>query len=163
MPSIDNFKSAFQNLARPNLFKVRGFGLGRNLEFLAKASSIPASTLGSIEVPYMGRKIKIAGDREYAEWTMTIYNDQDFDLRNQLEDWQAIINEPVSNVGVNEVEAYKREGEVIQFGRNEDVIARYTIIGAFPTEIGEIELDWEQNDTVEEFSVTFMYDYFTRS
>lgn len=161
MASINEIKSSFENLARPNRFYVTGFGLDRELEFFAQASSLPASTLGSIEVPYQGRNIKIAGDRTFDEWTITVRYDNG-DIRRSFEDWMASINETVSNVGLNAVEGYKREGQVVQQDRAGEDIYEYNIVGAFPTSIGEVELSWDDNDSIATFDVTLQLDFFLR-
>lgn len=162
MPSVTDFKGAFEALAKPTLFKVQGFGTGRQMEFLCKAAQLPASTLGVIEVPYLGRKIKIPGDRVYAEWTVTIVNDETFDLRKYFEDWVQKINHEVTNIGTPAVEAIKEDGSVYQLNNQHNTIVEYKIVGAFPTEVSPVDLSMESNDTVSEFTVNFAFDYFER-
>lgn len=161
--NVDNFKGSFQSLARPTLFRVSGFGMPENLDFMCKAAQLPASTLGMIEVPYMGRKIKIAGDRTYEDWTITIFINKDWELKDAFENWVKEINDPVENVGSGAHADYKRDGKVDQLDMNGDVIASYNIVGAFPTNIAAIELAFDTNDTVEEMTITLAYDYFTRA
>jgi len=160
--NITNFKGSFAGLAKPTLFKVQGFGTNRQLEFMCKAAQLPPTTLGTIEVPYMGRKIKVPGDRIYPEWTLTVMNDDTFDLKKYFEDWVQRINHEVGNVGSPSVEAIKEDGSVFQLGVNDTVIAQYDIVGAFPTEVSAVELSFESNDTVSEFTLTLAYDYWSR-
>jgi len=160
--NITNFKGSFKNLARPTLFRVTGFGANEQLEFLCKAAQLPASTLGVIEVPYMGRKIKIAGDRTYAEWTITIQNDNTFALKTFFEDWTNTINDPEFNIGSPIVESYKADGYVEQLSLDDKVIAKYKLVGAFPTEVAAIDVSFESSDTVEEFTVTLQYDFWVK-
>lgn len=161
--NIETFKSAFESLAKPTHFKVYGFGAGRELEFLCKAASLPATTIGVIEVPYMGRKIKYPGDRTYAEWTITIMNDSSFTTRNYFEDWASRINNPVTNIGIGDPATIKEDGYIDQLDANGNVLATYQMIGAWPMEVGSIETGWESTDTVEEYTVNLAYDYFVRA
>lgn len=163
MPSITDFTGSFEALAKPTLFSVQGFGTNRQMPFLCKAAQIPATTIGSIEVPYLGRKIKLPGDRIYAEWVVTIMNDETFDLHNYFVDWVDQINDPVGNIGFPSVEASKKDGSVTQLNNQHNPIVEYEIKGAFPTEVSPIDLSMESNDTVSEFTVNFAFDYFTRA
>lgn len=181
--NIDSFKSNGLALggARPSLFRVRldfpGVVTSRALalsgaEFLVRTAQLPAATLGTVEVPYFGRKIKIAGDRTFNDWTVTIMNDEDFAIRNAMEEWSNAINTLVSNrlnpavagtIG-NNLGSYKVDLFVQQFakaGPGEDggVLREYKFTGAFPTEIGTINLDWDTTNQIETFDVTFAYDY----
>lgn len=161
--NINSFKGSFEALAKPTHFKVYGFGANRDLEFMCKAAQLPGTTMGIIEVPYMGRKIKMAGDRTYAEWTITIMNKTDFEIRNHFEDWLAKINDPVGNIGTGAPSQYKEDGYVDQLDGNGNVLASYQIVGAFPSEVSPVELSWETTDTIEEFTVTFAFDYFVKA
>jgi len=140
MPSIADFKGSFTALARPTLFQIRGLGAGRELEFLCKATSIPESTLGVIEVPFQGRKIKIPGDRSFAEWSLTVINDDRFILRNYFEDWMNSIGSASDTFGNNNsVESIKEDAQVSQLGLDGSIIATWNIIGAFPTAVAANE------------------------
>jgi len=161
--SIENFKSEIANFARPTLYRVTIPGLlDQKLEFLCKAAQLPASNLGVIEIPYLGRKIKFAGDRTFEEWTITVQEDESFIIRKQLEDWSNMINDHVLNVGPNQASAYKQSGFVEQLGHDKGIIAKYEIRGMFPTNIAAAELSFESNDQALEYSVTLAYDYWTR-
>lgn len=162
MASIAEIKGSFENLARPNRFHVTGFGLDRELEFFAQAASLPASNIGQVEVPYQGRTIKIPGDRTFDEWTITVRYDNG-DIRRAFEDWMTTINETISNIGMNAVEGYKREGQVIQQDRAGNDIYEYTFVGVWPSSIGEVSLSWDENDSISTFDVTLQYDFFQRT
>lgn len=161
--NINEFKGSFENLARPTLFKVRGFGADRNLEFMCKGAQLPGSQIGTIEVPYLGRKIKVPGDRIYQEWTMTVFNDKSFGIRTHFEDWFARMNAPIDNVGETSIEGLKADGEVEQLDADGSVITRYKIVGAFPTDVSLIDVSWDATDTVEEFTVTMQMDYWVKA
>jgi len=153
--------------ARPALFQVimnnpvNAAGDAK-LPFMAKAAQIPASTIGTIEVPYFGRKIKIAGDRTFAEWTVTIVNDEDFLIRNSMEEWMQSINSHLGNVrkfGAASPLLYKQNAQVVQYSKTGLPVRQYTFNGMWPTEVSTIDLAWESTDAIEEFTVTFNYDY----
>jgi hypothetical protein len=130
--------------------------------FLVRAAQIPASTLGLIEVPYFGRKIRLAGDRTFADWTVTVINDEDFLIRNAMEQWSNQIQSHQGNLrnfGTASPSAYKAQAQVTQFSKTGQPIRTYTFNGIFPTEVSPIEMDWNATDTIEEFTVTFQYDW----
>jgi len=155
--------------ARSSLFQVQfsnPANAADNLKvpFLVKAAQIPASTLGTIEVPYFGRKVKIAGDRTFAEWTVTVINDEDFLIRNAMEEWMNTINSHEGNLrgfGGSAPALYKEQASVTQYSKSGDALRTYNFNGIFPVNISEIELSWETTDAIEEFQVTFQYDYWT--
>lgn len=130
--------------------------------FLVKAAQIPASTLGIIEVPYYGRKVRLAGDRTFAEWTVTVINDEDFLIRNAMEQWSNQIQSHQGNLrtfGGASPSLYKSQAQVTQFSKTGIPIRTYNFNGIFPTEVSPIEVNWESTDTIEEFTVTFQYDW----
>ena len=153
--------------ARNSLFQVQianpANGAGDiKVPFMVKAAQIPASTLGMIEVPYFGRKIKIAGDRTFAEWTVTVINDEDFLIRNAMEQWMNTINSHAGNIrefGSASPLLYKSNAQITQFSKTGVPIREYTFNGMFPTEVSAIEMAWETTDAIEEFTVTFQYDF----
>jgi hypothetical protein len=153
--------------ARASLFQVQianpANGAGDiKVPFMVKAAAIPASTLGSIEVPYFGRKIKVAGDRTFAEWTVTIINDEDFLVRNAMEQWMNSINSHAGNIrefGSASPLLYKSNAQITQFSKTGVPIREYTFNGMFPTEVSTIEMAWETTDAIEEFTVNFQYDF----
>jgi len=157
--NINSIKSQFDKMARPTLFKVTGLGLDGKLEFMCKSTQIPASTIGIIEVPNKGRKIKIPGDRTYAPWTMQIFNDEDFTIHRQVMAWMDTINTPEGNLGSTSSEAVKRDGFVQQLNSDGKIVAEYQFVGCWVSELGEITLDQEAVDTLEEFTLTLQYDY----
>lgn len=155
--------------ARPSQFTVSigqtpGGDFGNNLKvpFVVQSTQIPASTIGIVEVPYFGRKIKLAGDRTYMEWTTTILNDEDFVVREELEKWSNQINRFQANVrgyGNANPQMYKADATVTQYGKAGNALRIYKFIGLWPSEIATIELDWNTTDTIETYSVTWQYDY----
>jgi len=160
--NITDFKSSFNNLARSTLYKVNldAQGIdGRKFQFRAKSTQIPGGTIGTIEVPYMGRKIKIPGDRTYEPWTVTILGDETFDIHTALYEWQKKINDPVLNTGTTNNETIKEDAIITTVNRDGSDGISYRIVGIWPSTVAPIELGWENNDTVVEFEVTFEVDF----
>lgn len=157
--------------ARPTLFEVQITnpinGIADfKIPFMIKAASLPASTIGQIEVPYFGRKIKIAGDRTFEDWEVTVVNDEDFAVRNAMEEWMNAVNSHVGNLRSTAnlaPESYKAQAQVRQFSKTGAMIREYTFNGLFPSNISAIETSWETNDTIEEFSLTLGYDWWETS
>lgn len=152
--------------ARQNLFQVRLSNPGNSVAdlkspFLIQAASLPASNLGTIQVPYFGRFIKLAGDRIFDPWAVTVMNDEDFLIRNALEEWSNKINRFQGNV--RELINYKSDAEVVQYAKDGTEIRTYKFVGLYPSVIGAIELGWDQNDAIEIFPVEFQYDYWVVS
>ena len=170
--NITNFRQAMQfDGQRPNLFEVTITNVsnafqGKDLNFFAKATSIPGATIGQVVVPYFGREVKFAGNRTFAEWTLTIINDETFAVRGQMENWMNAINSHETNVRTAGAgsSTYVTTATVSQFAKDgATVTSKYEFKNIFPTDISEITLDWGDNDTVEEFTCTFAYDFWTRS
>jgi len=160
--NIADFQSNFLgDGARPNLFEVQVTRLGQDFSFVCKAAQLPGSTIGVVEVPYFGRAIKYAGNRTFQEWTVTILNDENFETRNTLELIMADINSHEGNLATLLQDGYSFNADVIQYGKTGDELKRYTFNGMFPTDISPIDLDWGSNDTIEEYQVTFAYQYWT--
>jgi hypothetical protein len=170
-PSINSFIANFHGGgARPNLYEViltfpalvsNPFATLK-ASFTCKAATIPASNIGSIDVPYMGRVAKVAGDKTFDDWTVTVINDTDFSVRDTFERWLDRISGHESNVsatGWENPSNYYANAIVRQFGREHQVLKEYFIEGMFPTQVGEIQLGYDQNDQIEEFQVTFAINY----
>jgi len=165
--SIQNIKSQLVGGgARSSLFKVTwtfpdGVGAvsGEKLQFMCKSSLIPSSQVNKVEVDYMGRKIKLAGTRpEFEDWTVTIINDEDFAIRNDLEKWMNLMNGHIDNQQLVSPNDYKADGTVTQLSKDGSKLREYKFKGIFPTDIAQIDLSWDSED-IEEFEVTFSVDW----
>jgi len=162
--NISGFVNAFAGGGvRTNLFMVTGnipgYSNNRAISFLCKAAQIPASSLGQIEVPYRGRRIKLPGDRTFQDWTITVISDANMSLRSAFEYWSAIFNSHVSNVSANNFMQFMPTWSVTQLLRTGDALRTYNFIGCFPSEIGAIDLSYENNDQIAEFQVTINYSW----
>jgi len=158
--------------ARPHLFEVTGnVGAGANVgdsrlkTFLVKAAQLPASSLGIIEVPFRGRKVKIPGDRTFAEWTITVICDGDFDLRDSFEKWSNQLNEHEANISSDTAHqpvaagAVYQNWTIAQLDRQQNRIKEYEFVGCWPSEVSAMEVNYETTDTIHEFTVTLQYTY----
>jgi hypothetical protein len=182
--TIDVFKTKLAGGgARPNLFEVEaafpaGLGLqaDEDYRFLIKAASLPPSSLSVIDVPFRGRNLKIAGDRTFDPWIITIINDTDFKIRNAFERWMNFMNKLDDNAGIITPAAYQADWKVFQLGRGlrstssnanasgtatanglptgaMPTLKAYQFKGCFPTSVSAIDLSYDASDTIQEFTV----------
>jgi hypothetical protein len=164
---VDDFKSKLRGGgARPNLFKATinfpGYANGdaELTSFLCEAAQLPGSTMGIIPVPFRGRILKMAGDRTFAEWTVTIINDTDFAIRNSLERWMNGMNAHSANTGLASPIAYEADLKVDQLDREGESVKDYVFRGSFPVDLSPIDLSFGATDEIERFTCTFAYQYF---
>ena len=171
MANIADFKAQMiGGGARPNQFRVEltfpsfvtlGVIAGQRAQFLCRAASLPASTIETISIPYRGRPVNFAGERSFQPWTVSIYNDTTFNIRNALEQWQSGIQQYNTTNGRTNPTDYQVDLSVHQLDRNGATIKSYKFHDAFPTNIGAITLDYEQQNAIEQFDVEFVYNFFT--
>jgi hypothetical protein len=158
--SINEFKARVPEVARANRFEVQGNILGGDISFLAKATTLPGATLGIMEVPFQGRMIKLAGDRVYEDWDITIYQTNDVDIRKRIDEWMVTALGHETNIGALAHAQYKEDLTVRQLDRAGSAIMTYKLIGCFPTNLAPLELAWDSNDAPSEFATTLAYDYY---
>ena len=171
--TISNFKSQLRSGgARPNLFEVdvtcpTGWvdEAQQEFKFLCKATSMPTQTIGSVDVPFRGRILKVAGDRTFEPWTVTVINDEKFNIRAVFEKWGDLINGLHDGVGYVNPSSYMGSGTITQLSRTvgneqEKILQEYKCQDIWPSEIGSIDLSYESSDAIEEFTVTFQIQYF---
>jgi len=170
--SINTFRSnALNNAgARANLFDVTMTGApvaGLNASeftFACKAAQIPSSTVGVVEVPYFGRVVKVPGNKTFENWTVTIINDEDFNIRNAMEKWITAMGTHEGNVATISAGDGTLYGQatVNQYAKaGGTVLEAYNFVNIFPINVAAIDLAWSDNDTIEDFTVEFAYDYWT--
>ena len=195
--SITDFKSKLAGGgARPNLFEVSipafpgaasAFWSGtstdesenptananENFRFLCKAAQLPASTVASVPVAFRGRELKVAGERTFDPWTVTIINDEDFGLRTAFEAWMNKLSKLDDATGVTSPTSYMTDAYVHQLGRGStkfaatntggtsSILRTYKFYSIFPTNVSAIELSYDTTNTVEEFTVEFQVQYFS--
>lgn len=165
---LEKFKAAIGAGVRPNQFKVVfntptalvGAGAtGETLSYLVKAASLPGRAIQEVEVPWLGQRAYLAGDANYQPWTVTFYNDVSFGAFATMYSWQEMCRSTLAN-GASNPGVYKTNLiEVHQLDQNRNVIHKVGLVGAWPTELMELQLDQTQESTIEEFQCTFRYDY----
>ena len=163
---VDDFKSKLVGGgARPNLFKVTlnfpSFANGdvELSSFMCKAAQLPASVVNPIMIPFRGRQLQLAGDRTFEPWTVTIINDTDFSVRNAMERWSNGVNQHSSNTGLVDPTSYQADMIVEQLNKGGESVKRYDIRGTWPSNISAIDLSYETENTIEEFTVEFQVQY----
>jgi hypothetical protein len=188
--NISQFKSKLiGGGARPNLFEVSltfpqlidqniqndgGIGFdSENFRFMCKAAALPASSVASIDIPFRGRSLKVAGDRTFDAWSVTVINDENFGHRRAFEAWMQNIAQYSDHSGLTNPASYMGNATVYQLGRTAssqqgegttsgpaNILAQYKFVDIFPTAISDIPLSYDTADTIEEFTVEFQIQYF---
>lgn len=168
--NVDQFKAQLAGGgARPNQFFVQltfpaSVTLGalaiQSSPFLVTAASLPGSTINPAVTMYRGREVPMAGERRFAPWSVNVLNDNNFTIRNALEDWQNKMNDLQNNSGELSPSKYQADMLVTQLDRNNLPLKTYQIRSAFPIEIGEVGLDFGDNDRISQFTTTFAYQDF---
>ena len=183
--TISDFKSKLSGGgARPNLFEVElAFPTAakpanqtevlEKARFLVKAAALPASTIASVDVPFRGRILKVAGDRTIDTWQVTVINDENFGHRRAFEAWMQNISQYGDSSGLTDPSAYMGQAQVFQLGRTaaatqgtgtasgpSNILAQYKFVDIFPTAISDIALSYDTPDAIEEFTVEFQVQYY---
>jgi hypothetical protein len=171
MANISDFKAQLTGGgARANQFRVGlafpsfvnlGVIAGTQAQFLCNTAQLPASTIEPISVLYRGRPVNFAGERTFAPWTVSIYNDTNFNIRNALEQWSNGIQNNADTNGITNPLNYQVDMAVYQLDRNGATIKTYSFHDAFPSEVGDIQLGYDQGNAIETFNVTFQYNFWT--
>ena len=166
--TISNFKSKLTGGgARANLFEVvltfpdaaqPDQEVLEKARFLVKGANMPASNVSPIEVPFRGRTLKIAGDRSFESWTVTVINDADFAIRSAFERWMNTINRVSDNTGLTNPADYQADAYVYQLDRDGSTLRSYRFYDTFPTQVGPIELSYDAQG-IQEFTVELQVQY----
>ena len=168
------FQQKIKGAGRPNLFQVNhdfpstgGLSVNKELAtFLCKSAALPASTVGTVELPFRGRVIKVPGDRTFESWTATFYMDDAFELRGAYEKWVELTNTVDANTAAGNISDILKDITVTQmdkFGGSATGfknIREYKLISAFPVSVSQVSIAYDNNDSYEEFDVEFAYQYF---
>ena len=175
---ILSFQKAIRGGVRPNLFSVEhNFPTGvtpptitgangAEVPYMCKSAALPASNIGVIEVPFRGRTVKIAGDRTFDNWSATFINDKEMKSRSYFEQWLNQINTHKANTSaIQDPTAYGRSVVIRQLEKDNSPagseLRSYKLWYAFPISTSAIDLAYDSNDQIEEFSVEFQYSYWT--
>lgn len=170
--SIEDFKAVLQGGGvRPTMFEVEltfpdsvvsdSTEITRDGTFLIQAANLPASNVGTIEVPFRGRKLKVSGDRTFDPWNVQIMNDVSFGLRTAFEKWAEKIQNHNYALGATSLSDYFASAIVRQLDRDGSQLRSYAFEGIWPAAVGEIGLDFNATDDVERYDVTFNVQYWS--
>ena len=171
--NVSGFLSKVSQGVRPNMFEVSiQFPAGAGADdteivtYMCKSAALPSSNVGVIAVPFRGRTVKIAGDRTFDNWSATFINDKDFKTRSYFEKWLELINSHQANTsGIINPREYGRTVIIKQLEKDASaggaVLRQYTLLHCFPTNVSPIDLAYDSNDQIEEFTVEWQYSYFT--
>ena len=180
MATIQGFRGKIGYGIRPNLIQVSipaaPTGLSftaqtTDFSFLCRSAGIPASNIGTVEVPFRGRVIKLPGDRTFESWTVTVFADVDLEIRSYFESWMNKLNEHRSGGGATT--GYTATLQVDQLSRGSNtavdtdttsphnIVKTYQFLNAFPSAISQIDLSYDNNNSIAEYTVEFQYDYWT--
>ena len=167
--TISNFKSKLTGGGtRANLFEVvltfpdaaqPDQEVLEKSRFLVKGANLPASNVAQIDIPFRGRILKIAGDRTFDTWTVTIINDTDFAIRSAFENWMNTINRLTDNTGLVNPADYQSDAYVYQLDRDGSTLRSYRFYDTFPTQVGPIELSYDAQG-IQEFTVELQVQYY---
>ena len=170
--NVSNFLTQVKQGVRPNMFQVDITFPGTVeadqtlVSYMCKSAALPASNIGVIEVPFRGRTVKIAGDRTFDNWSATFINDKEMKSRSYFEQWLNQINTHKANTGdIQDPTAYGRSVVIRQLEKDNSPagseLRSYKLWYAFPISTSAIDLAYDSNDQIEEFSVEFQYSYWT--
>ena len=163
MATIDQFKAQLIGGGpRANRFRVFIPRAGEKIEFLCTAAQIPSANINTLAVPFRGQVLKLAGDRTFEPWNVTIMNDVEFSSRTALEAWQEEIQGYGTSDGALNTDYLLSRAFVEQLHKDDSVLARYEFFNMFPSNIGAIELSYESVDALEEFTVDFEFSHWDR-
>ena len=163
MATIDQFKAQLIGGGpRANRFRVFVPRTGNKIEFLCKATSIPAATITPVEVPFRGQVLKLAGDRTFEDWSITVINDNEFSARTALEAWQEDIASLTTTDAATNTDYLLSRAFVEQLHKDDSVLARYEFFNIFPSVVSSIALSSDEASALETFEVTFSYSHWDR-
>lgn len=169
--NINSFRESLNSGSKANLFRcelvgVPGFDDPENIfgddkfSFLCRSAAIPSYSLGVIEVPFRGRRIKVPGDRVFTDWTVTVVNEENQGIRKAFDNWMAYINNPNGEEVIRDNnDSYRCKIRVIHLKADGTRSRVYELVDAFPVDVSAIELSYDAVDVIQDFTVTFQYHY----
>ncbi len=154
--------------ARPSLFQVQITNpinpvADIKIPIMCRSTQIPDWIVGVIPVPYMGRRIKQPGTRDIGDWNVTVINDEDWIIRNAMEQWNNSMNSLQGNLnttGSSSPLNFKSQAIVTHYSKGGEVLRVYQMQGLWPSRVAGVSMDWDQGDRIMEFDVTFQMDDF---
>jgi hypothetical protein len=160
--SLTNFISGFKNPAKTNMYKLvfrgeNGAVIPTGLDIRAKGAQLPTADVGILEIPYKGRKVKIPAERSFSEWTVTVMETNDMNVRRSFEKWMSVMD--AEDQIKRNTAALATIDVVLLKGDNATPSITYTLYGAFPSSLASVDLSFDEQTAPLEYSVTFQYSY----
>lgn len=167
--SLSYFKQKFNGGTRQNRFEVEGNWPSIITEnpqtcFHVVSASMPQSDVGIIQIPYRGRVLNIAGDREYEAWNLVVYDDTGTNsLWKAFTSWSNRINKILGNVTDSNNLNFTRtktNWKVRQLNTtNNGTLRELELLGCWPASVGALNFNASNVNPVV-FNVTMNYDQF---
>ena len=160
--SLTNFISGFKNPAKTNMYKLvfrgeNGAVVPSGLDIRAKGAQLPTAEMGIMEIPYKGRKVKIPAERSFSEWTVTVMETNDMNVRRSFEKWMSVMD--AEDEIKRNTAALSTIDVILLKGDNATPSITYTLYGAFPSSLASVDLSFDEQTAPLEYSVTFQYSY----
>jgi hypothetical protein len=160
--SLTNFISGFKNPAKTNMYKLvfrgeNGAIIPSGLDIRAKGAQLPTAEMGIMEIPYKGRKVKIPAERSFSEWTVTVMETNDMNVRRSFEKWMSVMD--AEDEIKRNTAALATIDVILLKGDNATPSITYTLYGAFPSSLASVDLSFDEQTAPLEYSVTFQYSY----
>lgn len=160
--SLTNFISGFKNPAKTNMYKLvfrgeNGAIVPSGLDIRAKGAQLPTAEMGIMEIPYKGRKVKIPAERSFSEWTVTVMETNDMNVRRSFEKWMSVMD--AEDEIKRNTAALSTIDVILLKGDNSTPSITYTLYGAFPSSLASVDLSFDEQTAPLEYSVTFQYSY----
>ena len=173
--SLSTFQSALASGgARPSLFDLTVSSVPdgvsttsvENIKYFCRVSALPPLTVTPIERQYFGRTVKIPGDMVFGDLSTTIIQTEGGNERAALETWMQEINHTGNNVmNTDHVTSNGFAGTVSlnQYGKEggDEILHTIKFFDCWPSAIAEIALSYDTASDIEEFDVTWTYNYYT--
>tara|TARA_Y100000590_G_scaffold410319_1_gene503255 strand:+ start:269 stop:829 length:561 start_codon:yes stop_codon:yes gene_type:complete len=167
--ALSTFKAALAHGgARPSLFDIsistatNVSGMTDAIETLCNVSAIPPLTITPIERQYFGRTVKIPGDIVFGDLTTSIINTEDMEIKQTLEEWMEAINGAEDNIGYSDSTSMYGDVILTQYSKDGDPLMHWTFVDCWPTAIAEVALSYDTASDIEQFDVTWAYNYYTQ-
>ena len=168
---LSGFKTALEfGGARPSLFEfvftATPTGIDNGLESMqlyCNVTEIPPLTVTPIERQYFGRTVKIPGDMTFGDLSTDIVNTESFQVRNEIEKWMEFINGTTDNKSQADADFGTGTAKLTHYQKNGDETMVYQFEDIWPTTLSEIALSYDTASDIEQFDVTWAYNYFTMS
>ena len=88
------------------------------------------------------------------------HGDEAHDARQKFVDWQSIAAGQGNEITGGKPAEYKKSAIVRQYARDAKTVTKeIEIKGLWPTNVGELQLDWDSNNEIQTFEVTLALDY----